>query len=204
MDELLEKAEEADTQAVEEGSSLPQELADRAKRRARLEAARMALDQRGSGAGEAVEKSNDSKRWPRAAKGPIVQRRTPGHNERINTTDTQSVLQPTAREGFIQGYNAQAAVSVQSGLIVAAHVVTDTGDRRQLAPTVAAIPSSLGVPEAIVVDTGYDNTAQILRVERTTGAKVYCAPQKVVASAAGGGPGAEATGARSRRCCASA
>lgn len=98
-------------------------------------------------------------------------------SDQVNTTDPQSALQPTAREGFIQGYNAQAAVSAQSGLIVAAHVVSDTGDRRQLAPTIGAIPLQLGRPQAIVADTGYDNTAQILEVERTTGAVVYCALQ---------------------------
>jgi hypothetical protein len=98
-------------------------------------------------------------------------------SDQINTTDPQSALQPTAREGFIQGYNAQAAVSAESGLIVAAHVVTDTGDRRQLAPTIAAMPPQLGRPKAILADTGYDNTAQILQVERTTGASVYCALQ---------------------------
>lgn len=59
----------------------------------------------------------------------------------------------------------------------AAHVVTDTNDRRQLAPTVAAIPPELGVPAAILADTGCDNAFHILEIERTTGACVYCAPQ---------------------------
>lgn len=179
VDELLEKAEEADAQPGEDGSSLPQELADRAKRRARLEAARMALEQRGQ---ERI-RQHEEDRAQALAEGCERPARSSPPNQSVNTSDPQSVLQPTAREGFIQGYNAQAAVSTQSGLIVAAHVVTDTGDRRQLAPTVAAIPASLGVPEAIIADTGYDNTPQILRVERTTGARVYCAAQKVARNA---------------------
>jgi transposase len=182
VDELLEKAEEADAQLGEDGSSLPRELADRAKRRVRLEAARMALEQRG----QEWIRQREEDRAQALAEGCEGPPRVPSSrpNQSVNTTDPQSVLQPTAREGFIQGYNAQAAVSAQSGLIVAAHVVTDTGDRRQLAPTVAAIPASLGLPEAIVADTGYDSAAQILRVERTTGARVYCAAQKVAQVAA--------------------
>lgn len=85
---------------------------------------------------------------------------------------------PTAREGFVQGYNAQLAVSVEGGLIVAARVSDATNDRRQLAPTASAIPRSLGKPEAILADTGYDNQRQIARVEERLQTTVYCAPQE--------------------------
>lgn len=180
VEERLGKAEEADAQPGEDGSSLPQELADRAKRRARLEAARMALEQRGQ---ERIKQYKEDQAQA-LAEGCEKPSRPSSPNQSANTTDPQSVLQPTAREGFIQGYNAQAAVSAQSGLIVAAHVVTDTGDRRQLGPTVAAIPACLGLPQAIVADTGYDSTPQILRVERTTGARVYCAAQRVAPNSA--------------------
>jgi transposase len=176
VDELLQKAEAADGQEGDDGSALPRELADRAERRARLEAARLALQQKAeqraqAAAQERARAQREGCERPR----PMPARVRP--NDTVNTTDMQSALQPRAREGFIQGYNAQAAVCVDSGLMLAAHVVTDTGDRRQLAPTVAAIPAGLGSPEAIIADTGYDNAAHILEIERTTGASVYCALQ---------------------------
>lgn len=43
VEELLQKAESADAQESDDGSRLPRELADRTQRRARLEAARLAL-----------------------------------------------------------------------------------------------------------------------------------------------------------------
>ena len=176
VEALLEQAEAADAQGSEEGSLLPRELADRVKRRARLEAAQLALAER---RGQALERDARERAEARAVgcEGPR-RRARPGPHETINTSDPQSVLQPTAREGFIQGYNAQAALSLHSGLIVGAHVVTDTNDFRQLAPTVASVPATLDPPQAIVVDTGFDSTAQILLVERRTGATVYCAPKK--------------------------
>ena len=69
------------------------------------------------------------------------------------------------------------AVCAQSALVLATRVVSDTGDRRQLAPTVAAIPPELGAPKVVLADTGYDNAAHILQIERTTKARVYCALQ---------------------------
>lgn len=176
VDELLQKAEVADGQESSDGERLPRELAERAQRRAKLEAARLVLK-------EKAEQRAQTARQERARaerEGCERPRPQPGQvrpNDTVNTTDMQSALQPTAREGFIQGYNAQAAVCVESGLLLAAHVVTDTGDRRQLVPTVAAIPPQVGSPEAIIADTGYDNAAQILEIERTTGASVYCALQ---------------------------
>ncbi len=167
VEELLQKAESADAQESDAGSRLPRALADRAQEGARAE--------------------REGCEGPRPVPGQVRP------NDKVNLTDTQSTLQPTAREGFIQGYNAQAAVCVESALVLAAHVVTETNDRRQLAPTVAAIPAELGPPAAILADTGYDNAAQILEIERTTGACVYCAPQRSTR------PHAPSKGRQSRR-----
>ena len=167
VEELLEKAELADSQQSDDGGKLPRQLAQRAQRRAKLEAARLALKQKAQQRAQAAaqeraraEREGCERPRPRAAQVRP--------NDSVNTTDMQSTLQPTAREGFIQGYNAQAAVCVESRLLLGAHVVSDTGDRRQLAPTVAAIPPEVGVPEAIIADTGYDNAVHILQIERTT------------------------------------
>jgi len=174
VEELLTKAEAADAQEPNEGDCLPRELADRAQRRARLEAARLALEEKAQHRTRVAAKERERAQREGCEGGrPAVEAKV-RPSDQVNTTDPQSALQPTAREGFIQGYNAQTAVCAESGLIVAAHVVSDTGDRRQLAPTIAAIPAQFGPPQAIVADTGYDNTAHILEVERTTGASVYC------------------------------
>ena len=176
VDELLEKAELADGQESDNGGRLPRELADRAQRRAKLHAAQLALKEKAEQRAQAAAQER-ARAKREGCERPRPQPAQVRPNDTVNTTDMQSTLQPTAREGFIQGYNAQAAVCVESGLMLAAHVVTDTGDRRQLAPTVAAIAPEVGLPEAIIADTGYDNAVHILEIERTTGARVYCALQ---------------------------
>jgi transposase len=173
VDELLGKAEVADAQESDDGSRLPRELAERGQRRAKLQAARLALKEKAEQRAQAAAQER-ARAEREGCERPRPQPAQVRPNDTVNTTDMQSALQPTAREGFIQGYNAQAAVCIQSGLMLAAHVVSDTGDRRQLAPTVSAIPPEVGLPEAIIADTGYDNAAQILEIERTTGASVYC------------------------------
>lgn len=176
VEELLEKAELADSQQSDDGGKLPRQLAQRAQRQAKLEAARLALKQKAQQRAQAAAQER-SRAEREGCERPRPQAAQVRPNDSVNTTDMQSTLQPTAREGFIQGYNAQAAVCVESRLLLGAHVVSDTGDRRQLAPTVAAIPPEVGVPEAIIADTGYDNAVHILQIERTTGARVYCALQ---------------------------
>lgn len=145
----LEQAERADGQAHPQ-EQLPVELADRQRRRAKLEAARAAL------AARAAE-----------------QQRRPRDTDTGNPSDPDSRLLPDAHGHFIQGYNAQLAVSAESGLIVAAHVCAETQDRQQLAPTVAAIPAAAGTPQIVVADAGYDHSAQIRAVQQRTGAAVY-------------------------------
>jgi hypothetical protein len=148
VDALLAQAEEADGRGVDEGTTLPQELANRQRRLERLRTAQAVLAQREG-------------------------------SDAVNPSDPDSGLTPTAQGPFLQGYNAQAAVSAEGPtLIVGAGVVQATNDRQQLAPTVAAIPSALGQPDIVLADTGYDHHAQIEQLNQR-GIRVHCPPQNV-------------------------
>jgi transposase len=85
----------------------------------------------------------------------------------INLTDEESRIMPTSY-GFVQGYNAQAAVSIESQLIVHAHVTQATNDKQQLVPALEglqALPESLGVLSDIVADAGYYSEANVVACE---------------------------------------
>ena len=92
----------------------------------------------------------------------------------IHEGEPDSVITPTAQGPFLQGYNAQAAVSAEGvTLMLGAHVVAATHDRRQLVPTVEAIPAALGPPAVVLADTGYDHGAQIEQSNQR-GVQVHC------------------------------
>jgi transposase len=152
VDELLIRAEVADADESDDGRCLPAELASRQKRLERLRTAAAVLAER--------EKRG-------------------GDNATVNPSDPDSTITPTAQGPFIQGYNAQAAVSAEGPtLIVGAHVVADPQDRCQLQPTVEAIAPALGAPQAVLADTGYDHPGQIEAL-RQRGIAVYCPPQNL-------------------------
>jgi transposase len=156
VDTLLARAEQADGPGQDPGTSLPRELASRQRRLERLRAAQAVLDQR--------QKERDEPAPP---------------DEPIHPGDPDSGITPTAQGPFIQGYNAQAAVSAEgTTLIVGTGVVQATNDRRQLQPTVEAIPEQLGRPEIVLADTGYDHSAQIEQLNQQA-IQVYCPPQNV-------------------------
>jgi transposase len=77
----------------------------------------------------------------------------------VNLTDEESRIMPTANAGFVQGYNAQAGVTVDGGqLIVYADVVQNTNDKKLVMPAVDALsnlPGDLGKVEAFLGDSGY-------------------------------------------------
>ena len=150
------KVADRDNQGREE--QLPPELADRSVRMAKLKAARAAIAARAQ-----------------------AEQRTVDDNDRGNTTDPESRPQKTSG-GFVQGYNAQLAVSADHGLIVAAHVCADNQDRRQLQPLVAAAVAANGPVCNVVADTGFDSHEQIAAVTASTGATVFIAPQEPVPS----------------------
>ena len=96
----------------------------------------------------------------------------PHPKDQVNFTDPESRIMPSS-EGFVQGFNAQAAVDDGSHLIVAGHVTDACNDKQQVAPALeqlAAVEAVIGKPEGILADTGYfsaDNVAQCEMAEVT-------------------------------------
>jgi len=65
---------------------------------------------------------------------------------------------PTSGKGFDQTYNAQAAVDLETMLIVESHVSQSSNDKQEVLPTVEglnSLPEELGIVDTVVADTGY-------------------------------------------------
>lgn len=168
-DEILAEAEEVDAaedQAWGErrGDELPERWADRRDRRARVREALRQLDAQGAADWETYLAERAAKE---AAAGRKLPGRKPmagskkGKDRHANTTDPDSRML-RARNRFVQGYNAQAAVS-EDQIVVAADVTNATNDTTCFEPMVAAATTNLaavgGQPVgAFVADAGYWST----------------------------------------------
>ena len=69
------------------------------------------------------------------------------------------------KDRFEQAYNAQAAVEIESRLIVGQHVTQDTNDKHQLVPTVEAIAPVVANVKEVLVDSGLVTQAAITQLE---------------------------------------
>jgi hypothetical protein len=67
---------------------------------------------------------------------------------------------------FEQSYNAQAAVEVESRLIVGERVSQSPNDKQELVPTLAVIPAQAGSVAAALVDSGFFSEKAVRQVER--------------------------------------
>ena len=169
--ELLHNAQKADKEHIPEGMNIPEELA---RRQSRLEAIAAAKDQIERRATErfakeqqayeaklverkAKEKSRGRKPGGRPPKPPEP---GPKSKDQINLTDSDSRIMPSSANGFEQTYNAQAAVEIDSMLIVENHITQQSNDKQELAPAVAhininSLPDNLGAIDTLLADAGY-------------------------------------------------
>ena len=100
-----------------------------------------------------------------------------------NFTDPESRIMKS-KDGFVQAFNAQAAVDAEAQIIVAQGVTQDANDRRQLVPMTDAIQTNLGrKPEQLSADSGYCSDANIEALE-TRGIDGYIAPGRTKDAAA--------------------
>jgi len=78
--------------------------------------------------------------------------------DQVNMTDEDSRIMPQAGGGFVQAYNAQAAVDSETMLIVTEHVSQKANDKQEVEPALDELdklPEELGKVERAGLDTGY-------------------------------------------------
>ena len=67
--------------------------------------------------------------------------------------------------GFAQCYNAQAAVEVESRLIVGQRVSDAPNDKQQLVPSLRAVEAAAGAVSEVLIDSGFLSKAAVRAVE---------------------------------------
>jgi transposase len=174
--ELLARAEAADKPDVPDGMSIPEELARREERLAKLAEARAKIEARAKERYEREKAEHEAKLAAREAKTKATGKKPGGKppqppaegarpTDQINLTDEESRIMPVAGGGFEQCYNAQAVVAADGLLVIAAQVVQAPNDKQQIEPMlkrIEALPAALGKPDTLLADTGYFSEANVM------------------------------------------
>ena len=104
---------------------------------------------------ERAERERMTGRRPRG-RPPMPPVPGPRDGDQYNFTDPESrIMKNPTNAGFEQDYNVQVAVDQASLLIVASALSNHPNDSQEAEPTLEAIPSALGTPEAAALDAGY-------------------------------------------------
>ena len=192
--ELLAKAEQSDSTPLEEGLTIPQEVQRRQERKAKLAAARAQIEARAQARAVAEMAEYQDKLAKRAAqkdrgekpRGPEPKEPSPQPkpSDQYNFTDPESrIMKAGNGQHFEQSYNAQAAVEVDSRLIVGERVSQAPNDKQELVPSVAAIGKPVESVAQVLTDSGFYSEAAVQGVEQTltgqpTGTIVYAPLEK--------------------------
>jgi len=173
--DLMAKAETADQADLPDGMSIPDELARREQRLAEIARARAIIEERAKERHARERAGYEAKMAAREAKVAATGKKPggkppqppvegPGPTDQVNLTDEDSRIMPVPGGGFDQCYNAQAAVTADSLLVVATDVVQAGNDKQQVEPMLSklgALPENLGKAETLLADTGYFSAANV-------------------------------------------
>jgi transposase len=169
VEQLMRLAQAADQAEIPDGMSVPEELQRREARLAAIAQAKAASEARAAERYAREQAAYEQKMAQRKAKeertgrkpgGPPPTAPQPGPQptDQVNLTDADSRIMPTSGGGFEQAYNAQAAVDVNTMLIVEQHVSQNPNDKQEVEPALAnldAVAGVIGKAEAMIADTGY-------------------------------------------------
>ena len=184
------------------GEELPKWVADKKKRVEKIRAAKAELEAEAKAAAAAKAKAQAEER--RQAEG----RKKPGRpaappseepdpKAQKNFTDPESRIMKT-KDGFIQGYNAQAAVDATAQVIVAHGLDAKQSDQHQLALMADAIEANLGKkPTQLSADAGYCSDANLTAMEERE-IDAYIAPGRAKHAGEGEGGGVRVAAMRER------
>ncbi len=187
---LMTMAEKADREALPETLKIPEEIARRKDRLAKLKhaqvvieerhAVRMAEEQREYEAKMAGRKKKREQGERPKGKDPQPPSATPESKEQYNFTDPESRIMKAGNGAhFEQSYNAQAAVDTEgSMLVLGAYVTDEANDKQQLEPAVKSVAPEVRAVTQVLADSGYFSEAAVAKVEGKDGPTVYVAVEK--------------------------
>jgi len=173
VEELFALSEQLDQREVPDGLVVREEIARREDRLARLAEAKAVIEARAKERAAAEQAEYEAKLAQRAERERTTGRRPGGRpppppvpgprdGDQYNFTDPESrIMKNPTNAGFEQDYNAQVAVDQESLLIVGCALSNHPNDSQEAEPTLAAIPSVIGMPEAAALDAGYFGPATL-------------------------------------------
>lgn len=173
VDRWLQAAEAADAQedkryGSKRGDEMPAWVANKQQRLAKIRAAKAELEAEAKAAAEEETRRRAEAEERRIAEGRKKNGRTPsppkaepdGKAQR-NFTDPESRILLT-KDGYIQGFNAQAAVDSEAQIIVAHGLTPSMSDQDQFVPLIEGIKDHLGrMPKEASADAGYCSEANL-------------------------------------------
>lgn len=187
------------------GDELPDELARRESRLRKIQEAKAALEKeaRENAEREAEEAraknaerekkrgTPEGKRMGHPHKEPDPAKAVPKPKAQRNFTDPESrIMLDGATKGFVQAFNAQAAVDATCGVIVAAGVTQQAPDNGQLIPMLTLVADNIGtLPQRASADAGYFSEANVT-APALVGIDLFIPPnQRESSTAKAGGQG---------------
>jgi hypothetical protein len=192
---MLAEAKKVDTEEdalfgpEKRGDELPEGLGRRVDRLKRLQEAMSRLEKEAEAAARVMQERLSQRQAEEAASGkkkrgrkPKVVESSPVEEAKANISDPDSRIMK-ARQGYVQGYNAQAIVS-QDQIIVANGVTQEANDVQQLKPMLGTLESTLeaaGIedrPNAVLADAGYWSEANVTTCSRPEGPELLIATTK--------------------------
>jgi transposase len=178
VEELLALSERAEQGKLPEEMSVEAEVLLRQRRLVSLKEAKAVLELRAEERYQVEKAAYDAKLREREEKAkrkghkprgrkPKPPQAGPRDKEQYNFTDPESrIMKNSNDDGFDQHYNAQVVVDQDSFLIVANTLSNHPTDRNEAIPTLDAIPSQVGKPEAGALDAGYFSEHNIAEMEQ--------------------------------------
>jgi transposase len=172
VDAWLAAAEAADAEedarlSEARGDEMPEWVKDKARRLEKISEAKAALEAEAQAEQAAKDAAQAASGRPprKGGRKPKTPPGTPPDKAQRNFTDPESRIMK-GKDGFIQGYNAQAAVDAEAQVIVAHGLTDNAADAGQLIPIADAVEANTGAkPAQLSADSGYCSEENLAALE---------------------------------------
>lgn len=172
VDAWLAAAEAADAEedarlSEARGDEMPEWVKDKARRLEKISEAKAALEAEAQAEQAAKDAAQAARAKPprKGGRKPKTPPGTPPDKAQRNFTDPESRIMK-GKDGFIQGYNAQAAVDAEAQVIVAHGLTDNAADAGQLIPIADAVEANTGAkPAQLSADSGYCSEENLAALE---------------------------------------